>query len=546
MSYLNTLSHSFYIKFYPSLQSATGSNIASLILGKLEFFFSNPKFSGGFYKFSESCDHPLYRKGDSWSEELGVSRKVFNRAFDLIGVRYNSKSAYLNAEDKFQGKAYASYHDRATNCTYYVRNHEFVAQLLEKANIFQKKASSPSEQKKNKKTYSIEKIKEVGEEIKSINDEIYVCEITEVNEITEVTTTLEVKDVYPQETTPSPLQEIDPSQTTNLPPQGCSWNGQNGRSYASGSLSFHKKTSSLKPNDPTSSPLPETLEADVKMTEEIVKIWNEEIGELGVRTVTKSLATRLNETVKTFFNESIESWKDYCQTISSSKFLMGEAQNKFFKKAWITWAIREENINRIMSGDFRLGDRPTNRDKEVENINGEINELSNKKEIIEEKIKNIQKIEQKKRNNTLKEKIKSFSEEEMKNFEKEFEDFLEKENNAMTEEFRKNRWNGLFVSTYFYDFVEDAVSTQLFKSTYEEDADQAVLASGLLKILEVTCEKLAELRQKKKGLQESSSPSHLGPLRDGNLTYEGAANAVFHNSRGAFSGADAHSFLKVA
>jgi hypothetical protein len=109
-----------------------------------------------------------------------------------------------------------------------------------------------------------------------------------------------------------------------------------------------------------------------------------------VRTVTKSLATRLNETVKTFFNESIESWKDYCQTISSSKFLMGEAQNKFFKKAWITWAIREENINRIMSGDFRLGDRQTNRDKEVETINEEINELSNhKREIIEEKIKNI-------------------------------------------------------------------------------------------------------------------------------------------------------------
>jgi hypothetical protein len=97
----------------------------------------------------------------------------------------------------------------------------------------------------------------------------------------------------------------------------------------------------------------------------------------------------------------------------------------------------------------------------------------------------------------------------MKNFEKEFEDFLEKENNAMTEEFRKNRWKGLFISTYFDDFVEDSVSTQLFKSTYEEDADQAVSASGLLKILEVTCETLAELRQKKKGLQESSSAPHL-------------------------------------
>ncbi|MBP9682672.1 MAG: hypothetical protein KBD76_14810 [Bacteriovorax sp.] len=508
MSYLNTLNHSSYIKFYPTLQSAIGSDRAALIFGKLEFFFSNPKFESGFYKFSEPCDNPLYRKGDSWSEELGISRRVFNKAFDLIGTRHKSKFAYLSAEDRFQGKAYASYHDRATNRTYYIRNHDFVSQFLEKANVFKKKSSSSSEKKDWEK------------------------EASEVSKIADI-----------KETS---AEKAAPSQTTNLPPQGCSWNGQNGRSYASGSLSFHKKTSSLKPNDSTSPPLPETLEADVKMTEEIVKIWNEEIGELGVRTVTKSLATRLNETVKTFFNESIESWKDYCQTISSSKFLMGEAQNKFFKKAWITWAIREENINRIMSGDFRLGDRPTNRDKEVENINVEINELSNKKEIIEEKIKNIQEIEQKKRNNTLKEKIKSFSEEEMKNFEKEFEDFLEKENNAMTEEFRKNRWKGLFVSTYFDDFVEDAVSTQLFKSTYEEDADQAVSASGLLKILEVTCEKLAELKQKKKALQESSSPSHIRQFHDRNLTYEGAANAVFHNSRGAFSGADAHSFLKVA
>ena len=115
MSYSNALSRSFYIKFYPTLQSVTGSNIAALILGKLEFFFSNPKFESGFYKFSEYCDHPLYRKGDSWSEELGISRKVFNRAFDLIGTRHKSKSDFLNAADKFQGKPYASYHDRATN-----------------------------------------------------------------------------------------------------------------------------------------------------------------------------------------------------------------------------------------------------------------------------------------------------------------------------------------------------------------------------------------------------------------------------------------------
>ena len=91
MNYLqNHATHSFYIKYYPALQSYIGCERATLILGKLEYWFHNPKYKTGFYKFVEPCDHPLYREGDSWSEEVGLSRKVFNRAFDVIGVRYKS------------------------------------------------------------------------------------------------------------------------------------------------------------------------------------------------------------------------------------------------------------------------------------------------------------------------------------------------------------------------------------------------------------------------------------------------------------------------
>ena len=123
---VNPTNSSYYTKFYPAFQAFTGCEKATLIIGKLEYWFSNPKYVGGFYKFVEPCGHPLYREGDSWAEELGVSRKLFAKAFDIIGVRYNSKSAYLKAEDKFQGKLYARYHDRQTNRTYFVRNHEIV------------------------------------------------------------------------------------------------------------------------------------------------------------------------------------------------------------------------------------------------------------------------------------------------------------------------------------------------------------------------------------------------------------------------------------
>ena len=76
---MNTLQHdltdSFYTKFYPGLQAFTGSAISTLIIGKLEYWFSMPRYVGGFYKFVEPCKHPLYRAGDSWSEELGVSKR---------------------------------------------------------------------------------------------------------------------------------------------------------------------------------------------------------------------------------------------------------------------------------------------------------------------------------------------------------------------------------------------------------------------------------------------------------------------------------------
>ena len=110
---------SFVILCYRTHEPELCSPYLGLIRGQLEYWFS--KKPQGFYKFLEPCNHPLYRAGDSWTEELGFSRRVFNAAFDLIGVRYKSKTAFLNAQDKFQGKLYASYHDRKTNKTHFVQ-----------------------------------------------------------------------------------------------------------------------------------------------------------------------------------------------------------------------------------------------------------------------------------------------------------------------------------------------------------------------------------------------------------------------------------------
>lgn len=439
--------NSFYIKFYPALLSFTGCEKATLISGKLEYWFSNPKYENGFYKFIEPCAHPLYRKGDSWSEELGFSRKLFAKAFDVIGVRYNSKSAYLKAEDKFQGKLYASYHDRKTNRTYFVRNHEFTSQLLEKL-----KASYASVKQKIKKN---------------------------------VKATLNK----------SSLEKTTPTSAPPDRPQGRSRNGDLGRSYARVSSSLHKETSSLE-SKISHSPLVPNPRLQEE-TEEMIKIWKEEIGELGVSAISNGLFQRLQNVFKEVFDQSIESWKAYCEMISSSKFLMGEAQNKFFKKAWITWAIRRENIERIKGGDFRLGDRKTNQDKEIESINREIQMVEYKKYQIEMKIENIRLVEREKRREIVKEKIKNLSEQENQNLEQSFEALLEKENNSMTEEFRKFRWKGLFISSYFEGFVEEKIYSELFTKTDEANDEKVVQSSGLLDFLDDVCEELSMVKQKK-------------------------------------------------
>ena len=115
---------------------------------QLDYWFEN--HPEGFYKFLLPSEHPAYKAGDSWTEELGMSVDEFRTAFDKIGHRYKSKSEFDKAEDKFQGKFYCSYVDRRSNLTYYFRNHDLVDaaldELLSRTNTSRSKTGkSPAE-----------------------------------------------------------------------------------------------------------------------------------------------------------------------------------------------------------------------------------------------------------------------------------------------------------------------------------------------------------------------------------------------------------------
>ena len=116
-----------YVKeLMPLAHSVTGC----LLMQQLDYWFERQP--DGFFKFLEPADeHSAYRPGDSWCEELGISRAQFRTAFEAIGTIYKSKSEFDKADDKFQGRFYCSFYDRRRQLTFYYRNHELVDKALD-------------------------------------------------------------------------------------------------------------------------------------------------------------------------------------------------------------------------------------------------------------------------------------------------------------------------------------------------------------------------------------------------------------------------------
>jgi len=120
------------IPYVKELHPLTGSVIGCLVMQQLDYWFSSQP--EGFYKFLEPADHPAYKEGDSWVEELGMSADEFRYAFDRISIRYKSRTEFEKASktgDLFKGKFYCSYIDRRANLTHYFRNHDLVDAALD-------------------------------------------------------------------------------------------------------------------------------------------------------------------------------------------------------------------------------------------------------------------------------------------------------------------------------------------------------------------------------------------------------------------------------
>ena len=71
------------ISYRPRWNAVTGSVNATILLQQIIYRWRGKPF----YKFAEPCQHPDYRPGDSWREELGMGLYEFRNARGLIGSR---------------------------------------------------------------------------------------------------------------------------------------------------------------------------------------------------------------------------------------------------------------------------------------------------------------------------------------------------------------------------------------------------------------------------------------------------------------------------
>jgi hypothetical protein len=108
------------VAYRPRWNQLTGSITATILLQQLIYRWINNKRQP-FYKFSHPCDHPLCRPGDSWEEELGLSRREFESARKAIAVRTQGDIA---------PDSLISYWMTTGHCTWYAINEPLLVQKL--------------------------------------------------------------------------------------------------------------------------------------------------------------------------------------------------------------------------------------------------------------------------------------------------------------------------------------------------------------------------------------------------------------------------------
>lgn len=321
------MKYNYYGKFDIKIRDHYGSNNTAIVFSRLMYWFN--KKPEGFYKFKQPCKkHPLYRSGDSWGEELMMSRKILDPIMARLVTYYKTKKAFLLSSDRFKGKIFASYTNHKTNQTHYIIDWKAYSRFIEQIGLTKpKNAPSPS----------MENVQSSKEAISLASDH-----------------------------------------SSDVPL---------GHPLARAHIDHTIQTITSLSNDgkiPTSSPPSSRFTEEEKLiSKEMVGIWNASMNDKIVWL--PGYVSRLCEALKYHFNGCLKRFKYYCSMMASSAFLKGESLNSKFK-AFLFWAIKPEIIQRIINGAYGIKKILSFEQAEQKKISQVIKRIDDEIAIIDHKI----------------------------------------------------------------------------------------------------------------------------------------------------------------
>jgi len=309
-----------YIKFDVGVRDHFGSTNAAIAFSRLLYWSKkNPE---GFYKFKQACKHPLYKRGDSWSEELNMTKEVMNPVFKRLVTYHKSKNEYRNSLDKFGGKLFCSYTERNTNKTYYFMDKEAVDKFLAKLAPSSKLPSKPLE-------------------------------------------------VVSPPVAPIIMPSNESRAASTTPPLAC----------AHPDLPCIQTSTSLSGDAPSS--VEPQREEDKLISKKMVDTWNSHMQDTVVWY--PSYAAKLSKVLGDFFKGCLETFKQYCLSVASADFLTGKSKNSRFK-AFLFWAIKPAVIESILAGAYGAKNFFVMSTPEEREIKADIAHLNNQIKVAEHRI----------------------------------------------------------------------------------------------------------------------------------------------------------------
>lgn len=148
-------------------------------------------------------------------------------------------------------------------------------------------------------------------------------------------------DLFPQKNNVSAKEENTEPKTSISVPFEPLRNGKNSRSY--------------KEPEITSNNLSKDKSHAEEIVKKMVELWTALVEEgRGQIELTGKRIAFLKKAFSDKFDSCLEKWKKYCQDIASSRFLMGEVKGF---RATLDWSLKFDNIQKILEGNYGIGDR---------------------------------------------------------------------------------------------------------------------------------------------------------------------------------------------